>query len=490
MTAHMHHSQDSVGAQIPGTAWGAHDFDAEILDDASANISRPNNQEFQIDENVTAGKLKFFSVNLRWKQDRNNRGTAQARLVQSTGSGAVVWSTYATSFTRNDANDEGWIRLLGVVQACASGDRFQVEWRRDSDAITRVVDGGSVPDASDCQIVDIHYSAIGIYTDSVGNQTAGLTTYTQLNLDTTVVQTDAAAIALSGNQVLMKTDGRKYLILGSVAGDTGGSRTQRRAAFAFDGTVDLATESYCYQRNSANEFAGMILQDLYEKGVGADVAVDQRCWLGAGVAADQGGADVAGSWNTTPGFVGMCVIELHEDAEGFRSHDSVGLQTISGVANVTLNAMRDEDFIDASYDGRTNSSVDANGAHRALVFSSILACRNNIASGVRGTMGARIEINGIDQSVGEHGNYSRGNQGSQDTFGWGANPGGVYDLADNATLEVETFDAGDNGGTDRTQAGSVSFFALNLDTLEPSAGGGFNPVWARNSNQTLIGAQS
>jgi hypothetical protein len=488
MAITLAHWQDDAGAQLPTTSWAAIAFAAEIDNDAGSNISKPNTSTFQVDAALGAGEAKLFVANVRFNQDRNNRGVAQCRFALTSGTGNL-WTTYATSFTRNNNNDEGWVRVIGILTGNSANAQVQLQWRSDTDAITRVTDGGTVQDASDVQIVDIPFEAIGLYTDTTGNETAGLTTRSQLRLNNNVQESDTSKIERTGNTVAMKTDGAKYLIFGSIAGDAGGSRTQRRGCLAFDGVADFGTESYAYQRNSANEYAGFILQDLYQKPAGADVTVEQQCWRGPGVAADQGGADVAGSWNTTPGFVGLAVIELPDTAEGFRSHDSVGLQTVSAAANLTINAMRDEDFADAaSYDGRTNSSINANGAHKALLFASLFTARNNVAGTSRGTMGARIEINGVDQTVGEHGNYSRGNQGTQDCFGWGANPGGIYNLADNDTIEVETFDAGDNGGTDRTQAGSVAFFALNLDSLEDTGPApSFQPGWASQAN-TLIGA--
>ena len=483
------HFTDTVGFQLPGTAWGAVDFDNEVFNDTALNVSRPDNSTFEIDSAVSAGECKVFMVNIRWKTDRNNRGVAQGRLVQTGGTGAVLWSTYETSYARNNNNDEGWTRVFGVIQACAANDQFQVQWRRDTDGITFVTDGGTQPNVTDCQIFDLPYAAIGLYRDTVGGQSMnGTTTRTTLTLDDILAETDTAKIELSGNTVLMKTDDATYLILGSFAGQTGGSRTTRNACFAYDGTPDLATEGNCYQRNAGNEYAGICLHDLYRKAAGANVSVEIQANLGVTGTAGDTGSTVAGSFQTTANFGGIAVIELHSDAEGVRCHDGTGGQTISGVASVNINACRNEDFIDASYDGRTNTTVNANGAHRALVMSSLMTGRQSTVSTVRGTMGVGITIGGTRQTVGEHGNYSRGVQGGQDCFGWGAKPGALFDLSDNDSLGVQTFDAGDNGGVDQTNPGSVSFWALNLDTLEePAVGGGFEPAWANQAN-TMMGA--
>ena len=459
------HYRDSAGSQTPTGSFAAINFATEVNNDTGSNISQPSSNTFQIDEALPSGKAKLVICNIRFRNTRNNRGNAQAKAVLTSGTGNL-WTTYETNFTRNSSNQSGWLRVYVVITNCSLNAQFQIQWKRDVDAIT----GGTIVNGSNVQIQDLYFEAIGLYTDTTGLQTCTSdTTRTTINLDNTVQETDTSKIQRSGNDVNVKTDGARYLVFGSIAGDNGAQRTSRNGVIAYNGTADTTTESYAYQRNANNKLGGMVLQDLYEKPVGADIPISLQCYRGPSGTAGDNGAAVAGSWRTTPGYCGLAVIELPSSAECFRSHDSTGGQTVSGVSAVTINAMRDEDFRDSSsYDGRTNSSIDANGAHKALILGSIMTGRQSTTSSTRGLMGARLEINGSNRSVGEHGDYSRGVQGSQNCFGWGASVGGVFDLFDNDTIELETFDAGDNGGTDQTNADSVSFFALNLDSTNSS----------------------
>lgn len=460
------HWRDNAGNQTPTTSWAGFNMASQIRNDSGSNLTKPNDSTVQVGEALPSGKAKIFIANIKWDTSHNNRGNIQARFVLSSGTGNL-FTTYATGFVRNTSNNETWVRVIGVLTGNSLNAQVQLQWRRSSQGITTA----TLANVSDLQVADLYYSEIGMYTDSVGNQALGGTTRTTVNLDTNVQQTNTAAIERVGDQVTMKGDNKKYLILGSVAGDTGGSRTQRNICLAYDGTADLATQGYCYQRNSANPYGGVVLHDLYETST-ANVTVEMQGYRGDGVAANQGGADVDGSWNTTPGFSGLCVIELEDDAEGFHSTDGTGGQDIAGGATSTINAIRTTDFNDsASYTRASNTVMNVETDHNMLAFSSLWAARVSVAGNARGNIGARITINGTDQSVGEHGNYSRGNQGSQDCFGWGANPGGIFAVTNTDDIGVETFDSGDNGGDDTTQAGSVMFWALNLDTLEPAASG-------------------
>lgn len=72
----------------------------------------------------------------------------------------------------------------------------------------------------------------------------------------------------------------------------------------------------------------------------------------------------------------------------------------------------------------------------------------------------------------EYGNYTRGNQSSTDTFGGSFHPAGIYTVGTaghDIGVNMDPLSGTEGGGTDRTQAGTVGFFAINLDTL--STGG-------------------
>ena len=478
------HWRDSAGNQVPGTSYGAFNFATEISNDSGSLLTKPNDSTIQVGEAMAlaGGKGRLFVANIKLDTSHNNRGNFKFKFVLTSGTG-TLFSTFHTGYVRSSSNRVTWVRVIGVLVDSSLNAQVQLQWRRSTQSITIA----TLANVSDLQCYEFHYAGIGIYNDSGENAAYAGTTRNTVTLNTDLVQSDTAKIQRTGNNVAVKTDGARYLIFGSVSGDNGGSRTQRISNIAYGGTAQADTQSYAYQRNSANPYAGMIPMDLYEKPAGADVNVSLQCYRGAGVAANQGGADVDGNWDHLPNECGLCVIELNSDAEVFRSTDGTGGQTLGG-STTTINAMRTVSFNDAaSYTSSSNTVMDVESDHLMLCFGSIFTARSNISSGTRGTIGARITIGGTDQSVGEHGTYTRGNQGTQDCFGGSWHPGGFYEVSNTDTIGVETFDAGDNGAGDDTQAGTVGFFAINMDTLEPAAGGTDYTITADAGSYSITG---
>ena len=200
----------------------------------------------------------------------------------------------------------------------------------------------------------------------------------------------------------------------------------------------------------------------------ADRDIQVEVFRGPGVAADDGGADDDGSW-VTDGNGQMIVLELPDSLEVFRSRDSTGLQDVTSA--VTINAMRDVDFNDAaSFTKASNTAMDVTNPADIWASANIWTARNNVGSGSRLTAFGSISVNGVQQSTGEHGNYTRGNQATTDTFGGSFHPAGIFTVATaghDIGVEMDPRVGTEGGGTDRTQANTVGFFSLNLDTLLP-----------------------
>jgi hypothetical protein len=135
----------------------------------------------------------------------------------------------------------------------------------------------------------------------------------------------------------------------------------------------------------------------------------------------------------------------------------------------TLNFARDVNISDnLSFTKTTNSLINITNPADIFWWGNIWTARNNVASGVRQTTFASIVIDWIEQTTWRHWNYSRWNQWSADTFAMGFHPAWVFTTSWAwGTLEINTtpLPGGGGGGTDRTQPGTVGFFALNLDTL-------------------------
>lgn len=448
--------RDCVGGQIPGTIFSAgFDFDAELRNDGI--YSKPDNATIQLDE---AGTYLIIA-SIRGVDTSNGRYNPQARVALTSGSG-TLFTSYYTGYSRDNSENVNWTRAVGVVLGASSGAQVQVQRRRDTDAPT----SGSVACESDVQVVRIAPTNYGLYAFGNTSNTYGGTSPN--TVDITALSSESDTAAISGNTttdtVTVKGDNKRYLVLWSVSGATGGSRTQRIGELVYDGSPELATRSYCYQRSSADEYCGLGSMDLIQTST-ADRTISAEVYRGPGVAADDGGADNDGSF-VEDGNGQLLVLELPDSAEVFRSHDSTGLQDIT--AAVSINSMRNVDFSDStSFSQSSNSAMSVASAADIFVWGNVWTARNNVSASTRLTAYGQITINGTGTSTGEHGNYTRGNQGTVDTFAGSFHPAGIFAVSGSDTigLGMAPLSGTEGGGTDRTQAGTVGFLALNLDTL-------------------------
>ena len=456
------HWRDSVGGQIAGTTFGAFNFDSQIRNDGI--YTHPSNSTIELSE---AGSYLIIA-SLRSNDNSNGRTNIQSRVALTSGTGNLFTSNY-TGYSRDSSEHENWTRAVGILINGSANAQVQIQVRRDTDAPT----GGSVANASDVQVVRINPSNWGMYAIGGSGNAYGGTTPNTVDVSSATLESNTSAIEgnTTTDTVTVKGDNKRYLVAWSVSGNTGGSRTQRIGHLKYDGTDDLATSSYCYQRQSSDEYCGLGSMDIIETS-STDRTIQVEVYRGDGVAADQGGADVDGSW-VTDGNGQMVVVELPDTMDVFRSHDSTGLQDVTSA--VTLNAMRNVDFNDsASFGKASNSAMDVVNASDIFVWANVWTARNNVSAGTRLTAYGSITVNDVEQSTGRLGNYTRGNQGSQDTFGGSFHPAGIF------TVDTDGYDVGVNmdplsgtegGGTDRTEAGTVGFFALKLGNLNfsPSA---------------------
>ena len=456
------HWRDSAGSQIPGTSFAGFNFAGQQrLDNGS--YTKPNNSTIQF---TNAGDY-LLTWHLKGSDTSNGRHAPQSRAAVTTGSGAF-FTTYYSGFNRNTANSTFGTDGFAFYRAAAS-DQVQIQWKRDTDAPT----GGTDINESDLQVVRLGDSYnYGIYNSTDNNQAYGGTTATDINFQTTILESNTAQIEkVSNTDIRLKGDAAKrYLICYGVSGDTAGSRTQR-VSRVMAGTAEIeASRSYFYSRNSSNEFVGLGAPFLWKKaGTTDDISV--QMWRGDGVLADEGGADVDGTFDSINGEqTALFICELPDHVDVFASYDSVGGQDIAGGVTTSINAVRDVAFNDiASFTKASNTQINVVQASDVLVLGNIWTARANISSGTRLTLGARFTIDGVDQTTGTSITYTRGNQGSQDTFAGSWHPSAMYSVSAGADLLLETFDDGDNGGDDTTQANTVGMFAINLDSLESSS---------------------
>lgn len=461
------HWRDNVGGQSISAAntFEPFDFAQQIRNDAGGNFSKPNDSTIQLGNAggihpTGVGYLGYeFEANIQFETTNNTRTVYQGRIELVSGTG-TIFSSYKTGFNRNTQNPTAWVKIWGFVADSSANAQIQIQVRRDTSAGAST----SVINASDVQVLAHPYRNIGIYGTTAINAYGGTTPNT-VTIDQTVLETDPGEIGRSGNLIQLGGTEAYYKSIWNVSGAFGGQRTQRVGQLEISGTPNLDSRSYCYQRSNTTEYAGLGGKYLH---YGSNDDIEIQVWRGDGTGADQGGADSDGSWLSSSTETGICVLQLWADTEAWIGRDDTGLQTLAGVATVDLNVMRDIIREDStSFVKENDTSIEAQLAMDAEIHSNIWTARQNVASGSRGMFGARVEIEGIDQTLGEDGTYTRGNQGNQDTFAGSMHPGGFFSLVANDSVQIESFDAGDNGGGDRTQPGTAGFYAINLDTIEP-----------------------
>ncbi len=450
------HWRDSVWGQIPGTTFGGFDFSQEIRNDGI--YSKPANDTIQL------GEAWDYLIIATTHDDDNSNGryNAQLRVNQIAGTGEVFTSNY-TGYSRDTSEDESWTRAISVVIGASANSQVQVQKRRDTDAPT----WGSIVNASDVQVIRLEQTNYGIYGIGWTGNNYGWTTPNTVDIDSIVNESDTAAIQanLGSDTITLRGDNKKYLIAWSTSFGGTWNRTQRIGHLEYDGADALGTRAYCYRRNNNNEYCGLGSMDLVQTST-ADIDVQAEVFRGIWVAADQGGAN-ADSTLATDGNGQMIVLEMPDTLEAFRSQDSVWLQDVTSAQ--TINFARNVDFNDAtSFSKVTDSEISVTNAADIFSWSNIWTARSNVASGARQTSYGSIVIDWVEQTTWRHGNYSRWNQGTTDTFALGFQPAGIFTTTGPwATLWVNTDPIAwwEGGGTDRTQPGTVWFFALNLDTL-------------------------
>ena len=132
-----------------------------------------------------------------------------------------------------------------------------------------------------------------------------------------------------------------------------------------------------------------------------------------------------------------------------------------------LNVSRtaDIDIADSSLFNRsTDSAMTVARTGDILVGGNVWAASTNVGSGTRGEYRVNATKNGTEDTAIFHGNYIRGNQGSQDTFGYAANVLGAMAVTANDTVGLSVTESGSSHAT-TTQEATVGMWAVNLDTL-------------------------
>lgn len=460
------HWRDTTGSQTPGTTFAAFPFNTEVKN-PDGTYSRPSSTLLEFEE--PGDYLIMWTI--RADQATNGRCNIQSRLTVATGSGAM-FTSYLSGFCRdNSANEEVWTHGFAFYRAAAN-DQVQVDWRRDDDAMT----GGTVVNLSNLTAVRLwDGGSYGIYTDATGSPTLSGTTPNDVDFDATpILQNDTSSIERqTGSTDFRLKKARRYLIAYSVAGNGGNTRTQRVSQCVVGSTYIPGTDSYFYQKDASNQYGGLGGMFIYDAdGTNEDISV--QVWQGDGTNNFEGGCDSAGSWTRASDLGGLFIAEIPPWVQCFGTHDSTGAQDVTTTSVLALNAARDVDFIDGGFSSVSNTQVQLNQPCQVLVaFGNVVCARGNVSASTRANVNCYFEFNGNTYQASADGNYSRGNQGSTDTFGLGFNPGMIVTdqptaLIAGGTIEMVTQNLGDSGGQDQTRPNRVGMFGMIGDTFNPN----------------------
>ena len=410
----------------------------------------------------------LFLWGFEFHDTSNGRCNPQGRMVQASGTGNFE-SASTGGYNRDTSEDRSYVSGWSFVDNPSASSTFQFQWRRDADSPT----GGT--ERAFIQVIPFYYSDIGLYSSTSTTATGG-TTPTQI---TGFSGTDGTNITISSSQVSVTGDNKRYLCLGSgYHQGIGGSRTQRWYGFEIDGSFDHSAKGCMYYRNASNADGGESFIKLLETDT-ATRTIELNQYRGDGVAAGQGGADVDGNTTGANSAHAMVIIELNDNTEVFASVDSVGGQefALTGPVDVDIASTGDIEFNDsASFTRSTDTGVNVEQDMDLFAFANVSHARESgsIASGSRWTVHGEFTVNGTENTdVGFHGNFNRGNQGSQDCHGSSCNQAGAFAVStgDDFGVSNQELAGTEGGGGDiESQPDWVGFGLINLDTLEASSG--------------------
>ena len=452
---------------LPGTGWAAPNglFPNQARNDGSAYTFTSASSLLELPSSDLADGYLIIGA-YEFEDDSNGRHNPQARFIQASGTGNFV-SGASSGYNRDASEDRSYVRTWAFIDNPSAGAEVQFQWRRDTDAPT----GGT--ERSQLQVIPLYYAAHGVYS-STSTACPGSTTPSQVVGWSVVSESDTAAIELASNVVTVKGDNKRYLCLGGQYWQgIGAARTQRWHGLRIDGTKDDTAKAYSYARNAANADIGDLFTTIVET-VTADRTIDQFVYRGDSVSPfPASGADVTGNTTGSNPQHAMVVLELNDSAEVFQSQSDTQQDIDVAGTRVDLQIADTVNINDAaSFTGSGTTGINVEQDMDVLLGANVSGGYASTST-ARYTGYAEFTKNGTGEAYSVAGDYGRGNQGTQDTWGWSANLLGFVAANLNEDLGVDAGKiTGGEGGTVDTFAGEVGFWGVNLDTLENSGGPG------------------
>ncbi len=386
------------------------------------------------------------------------RQTTCTRWTQFLGTGNFA-SQPGQSYVRDGSNNNGFTNTWAFVDNPSGGSVFNLEWIRDTDSSFSSVGNVTI------EVISLFYDDCAIFKASPTVMPGGiiptsLTGFTEEKSATNVtLASDTFTIA--------HTTGKRYIALGGGFGSLeSNSRTQRWTGLLVNGVIANEFKGYSYVRNLNNSFIGTTWSGLLRT-IGSDVDLNIYSYRGNNTASGGGGADVDGSTVLTQGDFNFVLIELNDDTEVFRATNFSDTQPIAATGSTTCPVAANLNFNDAtSFTITDNDNVNVVQDMDTLIMINASGASTNISSGLRGEVRMNVTLDGVEDTDLFDGNYIRGNQGGQDTFGWSGNLIGYVESNANQDLGLLATRTG-NGHLFSLNSGWTSFNAINLDTMVP-----------------------
>lgn len=438
---------------LPGSSWAAPNglFPTEARNDLSTYTFTSSTSTLTLpSSNLADGYL--FIARTEIEDTSNGRHNPSGRIIQSSGTGNFTGPP-AGGYSRNTNNNQAFISCWAFIDNPSGSSSFQFQWQYDSEAAT----GGSINSSFD--VIPLYYSDAGVFSGDAAN-TYGGTTPNVVTLDTDVLS--GSNITRSGNTVTVSGDNKRYLVISGQFTTGMSGRTQRWLGHLYDGSQDRAAQSYIYMRSALNDELGGHVFDIIETTT-ADRTVELFAYRGDGTAVNEGGADLdkgpPSSWESS-----LVILELNGTTEVFRAN-STSTQDISVTGPVDINIADSIGFNDSSSwtDGGANTIVGQQSMD-ALLGANIGGASTDLGTD-RFEARTNITVNGSEDSEVFHGNYLRGDQAGNDTFGWASNPVGFVSLSSSDAVGASVTKTGDSHDVS-TQSGWVGFWGINLDSLK------------------------
>jgi hypothetical protein len=450
---------------VPSDSWAAPNgmFPTEARNDNSAYSFVDSNATLTLPSSDLADGYLIVG-GFEYEDTSNGRFNPQGRFIQASGTGNFI-SAQTGGYNRDASEDRSYVRVWAFIDNPSASAEIRFQWKRDSDTAT----GGTV--RSHLQVIPFYYSNIGMYSSTTTPDSS--TTPTKLTGFSTTTESSTSAIEIASDTVTLKGDNKRYLCLGSYfVEDVGGSRTQRWGGFRVDGTLENAARGYSYHRNSANDENGEMFSWLIDRAT-TNITVDIATFRGEAVGSfPNTGADVSGSAGTNASNA-FLVLELNDSAKVFRTTNSQqeDLTTAGTLVDLDIASVGDIDFNDSdTFTRGTDTGIDV-AADTDVLLGANVSGGYNSTTGTRYTGYSEFTVGGTGQIYSASGDYSRGDQGSQDVWGWSSNNLSFHSVTSGQDIGIHAGKiAGGEGGTVHALSGWVGFWGLDLSTLQETGG--------------------